>query len=91
VRPRRAADVWRVVRRDAASHPSPNGGVAEAAFAAALGLRLGGENRYGERIELRPTLGDGRSAEPTDIARAVRLSRDVTYALAVALGIGAVR
>jgi adenosylcobinamide-phosphate synthase len=89
VRPRRAAEVWRVVRRDAGAHPSPNAGVAEAAFAAALGLRLGGENRYGDRVELRPTLGDGRPAEATDIARAVRLSRDVTYALAAALGVGA--
>ena len=89
VRPRRAAEVWRVARRDAGAHPSPNAGVAEAAFAAALGLRLGGENRYGDRVELRPTLGDGRPAEPTDIAHAVRLSRDVTYALAVALGVGA--
>jgi adenosylcobinamide-phosphate synthase len=87
VRPRRAADVWRVVRRDAGAHPSPNAGVAEAAFAAALGLRLGGENRYADRVELRPMLGDGRPAEPTDIAHAVRLSRDVTYALAAALGL----
>jgi adenosylcobinamide-phosphate synthase len=51
--------------------------VAEAAFAAALGLRLGGENRYGDRVELRPPLGTGRPAEAGDIARAVALSRDV--------------
>ena len=89
VRPRRAGEVWRVVRRDAGAHASPNAGVAEAAFAAALGLRLGGENRYGHRVELRPTLGDGRPAEPSDIARAVRLSRDVTFAIAAALGLGA--
>ena len=81
VRPRAAADVWRIVRRDAPAHPSPNAGVAEAAFAAALGLRLGGENTYGDRVELRPPLGDGRPPEPHDIRRAVRLSRDVTLAL----------
>ena len=62
VRPRRAGTVWRTVRRDAAAHPSPNSGVAEAAFAAALGVRLGGTNRYGERVEHRPRLGDGRAA-----------------------------
>jgi adenosylcobinamide-phosphate synthase len=82
VRPGSAGAVWRAVRRDAPAHPSPNSGVAEAAFAAALGLRLGGESRYGERVEVRPTLGDGRPAAPADIAAAVRLSRDVTLALA---------
>jgi adenosylcobinamide-phosphate synthase len=90
VRPRHAPEIVRVVRRDAGAHPSPNAGVAEAAFAAALGLRLGGENRYGDRVELRPALGDGRPAEAMDIARAIRLSRDVTYALAAALTIGAI-
>ena len=45
--------------RRRAAHPSPNAGVAEAAFAAALGVRLGGVNRYGDRVEARPELGDG--------------------------------
>jgi adenosylcobinamide-phosphate synthase len=85
VRPRAAARVWVAVRRDAPAHPSPNAGVAEAAFAGALGLRLGGTNRYGDGIELRPPLGDGRPPERADIASAVRLSRDVTLALAAAL------
>jgi adenosylcobinamide-phosphate synthase len=85
VRPRRAGDVWRAVRRDAPAHPSPNAGVAEGAFAAALDLRLGGPTTYAGITELRPTLGTGRSPEAHDIARAVRLSRDVTVALAAAL------
>ena len=86
-RPSAATEVWRTVRRDAGAHPSPNGGVAESAFAAALGLRLGGTNRYGTppRVELRPTLGTGRPPEPADIARAVALSRDVALVLAAAL------
>jgi adenosylcobinamide-phosphate synthase len=90
-RPAAAAEVWRTVRRDAGAHPSPNSGVAEAAFAAALGLRLGGLNRYAAagRSELRPTLGDGRPPEAGDIDRAIALSRDVTLALAAALvGVG---
>lgn len=94
-RPRAAGAVWRAVRRDAPAHPSPNSGVAEAAFAAALGVRLGGESRYGDRVELRPTLGDGRSPEAADIARAVRLSHDVGLALAGTLaaadGVGRLR
>lgn len=84
-RPGRAAEVARTVRRDAAAHPSPNAGVAEAAFAAALGVRLGGVNRYGERVEERAVLGDGRPPVGADIVAACRLSRDVSLALAAAL------
>jgi adenosylcobinamide-phosphate synthase len=82
VRPSKAPDVWRAVRGQAPQHPSPNGGVAEAAFAAALGLRLGGENRYGDRVEVRPLLGTGRPPEPADIGRTITLSQHVTLALA---------
>jgi adenosylcobinamide-phosphate synthase len=87
VRPRTAADVWRAVRTQAPAHPSPNAGVAEAAVAAALGVRLGGESRYGGRVEHRPELGAGAAPVPGDVARAVRLSRDVCVALATALGV----
>jgi adenosylcobinamide-phosphate synthase len=81
VRPRSARAVLAAVRSQAPAHPSPNAGVAEAAFAAVLGLRLGGENRYGDRVEFRPALGTGRPAEPADIARAVQLLRDVSASL----------
>jgi adenosylcobinamide-phosphate synthase len=81
-RPRDASAVSRAVRRDAPGHPSPNAGVAEAAFAAALGLRLGGANRYGDVVENRPILGSGRAPDPHDITAAVDLSRDVTWLLA---------
>lgn len=85
VRPRRARAVLHVVRHQAPAHPSPNSGVAEAAFAAALDLRLGGTNRYGGRTEVRPNLGDGRPPDPDDIAAACRLSIDVGRALAALL------
>jgi adenosylcobinamide-phosphate synthase len=87
VRPGQAGAVLAAVRTQAPAHPSPNAGVAEAAFAAALGLRLGGRSTYGDRVELRPALGTGRPAEPGDIAAAVRLSRDVSFALAGALAL----
>jgi adenosylcobinamide-phosphate synthase len=59
--------------------------VAEAAFAGALGVRLGGRNDYGSHVEDRPVLGgDGRPPRAADIARAARLSRAVTVAAAVA-------
>jgi cobalamin biosynthesis protein CobD/CbiB len=37
---------------------------------------------YGGRIDPRPTFGAGRPPEPADIDAAVRLSGDVTAALA---------
>ena len=80
-RPSRAGAAALAWRRDAAAHPSPNAGVVEAAFAGALGVRLGGTTRYGDRVEERPVLGDGRSVEPTDIARAT--------SLALRVGVGA--
>jgi adenosylcobinamide-phosphate synthase len=85
VRPASAGAVWRAVRDQAPAHPSPNAGVAEAAFAAALGVSLGGANTYGSRVEQRPTLGFGPPPAPGDIQRATRLGRDVTAALATAL------
>lgn len=86
VRPRQAREVWATVRADAAGHPSPNAGVAEAAFAAALGVQLGGTNRYGDVVEHRAPMGSGRPVEPADIGAAVALSRHVSWALAGVLG-----
>ncbi len=68
------ARAWATVRRDGGKHPSPNAGRAEAAFAGALGVRLGGPLAYAGVEEVRPTLGDGRPPAPQDIRRAVRLS-----------------
>jgi adenosylcobinamide-phosphate synthase len=75
-----AASALRAVLRYGHRHPSPNAGRCEAAFAGALGLRLGGANVYGGVTEARPELGDGRAPEPADIRRAIRLSRTVTAA-----------
>jgi adenosylcobinamide-phosphate synthase len=64
----------RAWRRDAGRHPSPNAGPVEASFAGALGIRLGGENRYGDQVQDRGFLGDGRAPVPADIGRAVALA-----------------
>jgi len=54
---------------------SPNAGWAEAAFAGALGVRLGGPNAYGGVVRQGPMLGDGRRPGPEDVRRAVKLMR----------------
>src|SRR4051794_11792572 len=69
--------------RDGAAHPSPNAGRCEAATAGALGIRLGGRNVYGSRVEDRPVLGSGRAPRGGDIGRAVRLSRAVWTTAAI--------
>ena len=70
-------------RRDAGGHPSPNAGVVEAAFAGALGLRLGGPTQYRHELQIRPTLGDGVPPSVADLRRAVRLSQAVQAAAPV--------
>jgi adenosylcobinamide-phosphate synthase len=70
----------RAWRRDAARHPSPNAGVVEAAFAGALGVRLGGPTAYRYGLQIRPTLGAGPPPSVADLRRAVQLSRAVQAA-----------
>jgi adenosylcobinamide-phosphate synthase len=48
----------RIMLRDGGNHSSPNSGIPEAAAAGAIGVRLGGTNRYfGVAVE-KPTIGD---------------------------------
>ena len=75
---------WRVVRRDGAAHPSPNAGRAEAAFAGALGIRLGGPLAYGGVAQTRPSMGDGPAPAAVDVRRATRLSLAVGIAATLA-------
>jgi adenosylcobinamide-phosphate synthase len=89
---RAPARTWRVLCRDGGAHPSPNAGRMEAAFAGALGLRLGGPLAYDGRVELRPALGDGRAPVVADIRRATRLSSRVgALALAASAVVGCSR
>lgn len=51
-------NAYRIMQRDAAKHPSPNGGYAEATMAGALHIRLGGMNSYFGRKSFRAYMGD---------------------------------
>lgn len=65
---------WAIAQRDARKHESPNAGWPEAAFAGALGFKLGGPRAYdGEVVDL-PAFGDGRAElRPADILLALEL------------------
>jgi adenosylcobinamide-phosphate synthase len=65
----------RIANRYGPLTKSPNAGMAEAAFAGALGVRLGGTNTYGGVLRKGPTLGDGRLPESDDIRGAVNFMR----------------
>jgi adenosylcobinamide-phosphate synthase len=82
-----SSGVLRAWRRDAARHPSPNAGVVEAAFAGALGVRLGGPTQYHHELQIRPSLGDGPQPGVADLRRAVALSRAVQLAAAALVGL----
>ncbi|MBB4855612.1 adenosylcobinamide-phosphate synthase [Mycobacteroides chelonae] len=86
-----AVAALRVCLRDGRSHPSPNAGVAEAAFAGALGVRLGGPLRYPYGEEKRPVLGNGVPPRIGDMYEAVRLSRAVQNVTAVVAVIATLR
>lgn len=82
---------WRIARRDAGGHRSPNAGWPEAAMAAALKVRLSGPRIYGSRVADEPWLnGSDRDPDATDIAPALALYRRAIIAgglvlLAIAL------
>lgn len=71
----RPSPTLRITSRYGPLTRSPNAGMAEAAFAGALGVRLGGANSYGGVTREGPALGEGRPPAPDDIRRAVSLMR----------------
>lgn len=72
-------EAYRIFRRDGRKHPSPNSGLPEAAVAGALGVRLGGQARYGGRVSEKPCIGERLRAID---ARVVSSSVNIMYATA---------
>lgn len=72
------AEAARAVLEQSGQHPSPNGGVVEAAFAGALGVQLGGRNVYEGVVEDRGVLGYGPPPTAADLARGNRLALAVS-------------
>lgn len=65
---------FKIMLRDARHHRSPNAGWPESAMAGALGVALSGPRVYAEGVANEPYLNaNGRTAEPNDIGRALRV------------------
>ncbi len=68
--------VWRLCCRDAPQDPSPNSGWSECAYAASLGVQLGGKNNYQGRAKYKPLQGDPLyPITPERIQMALKLTR----------------
>jgi len=83
-----ARGAFRIMLRDRGNHSSPNSGFPEAAAAGALGVRLGGTNRYfGKPVE-KPTIGDPQRELSLDSYRgSVRLMYGAAALLVAVWGI----
>jgi adenosylcobinamide-phosphate synthase len=78
-------EVWRLCLRDANQDPSPNSGWSECAYAAILGVQLGGTNWYQGVAKHKPLLGNPvHPITPEKIYQALRLTR---YCFLIWLGI----
>jgi adenosylcobinamide-phosphate synthase len=79
-------DAWHIAWRDGKKHQSPNSGLSEAAFAGALGLVLGGRNRYDGQWSENVTFGNGTLRPSVDtIPTAITLMWWVTWLSAATL------
>jgi len=78
--------------RDGRLDPSPNAGLSQAIYARVIGIQLGGTNRYGGQIKVKPRLGaGGRYPAPTDVQRILLLTRRLLLLwLLTAVGIGGI-
>lgn len=77
---------WRIARRDARAHRSPNAGWPEAAMAGALNVRLSGPRAYGDRTSAEPWLNEAApDPQVADLDRGIGLYRRALWIAAVLL------
>ncbi|OMP68084.1 adenosylcobinamide-phosphate synthase CbiB [Domibacillus epiphyticus] len=71
---------WRIVKRDAKKHPSPNSGWCEAAVAGLLQIELGGLNTYKGIVSDRARMGDPiKERRAEHIIESAKLMERATY------------
>jgi adenosylcobinamide-phosphate synthase len=84
----RPLHVWKICLRDAPHDPSPNSGWSECAYAAVLGVQVGGMNLYRGVAKYKPLLGDNtQPIAPSTIYQALQLTR-YNFLCWLGLGIG---
>jgi adenosylcobinamide-phosphate synthase len=77
--------IWRICQRDAVKDASPNSGWSECAYAAILGVQLGGTSSYRGVIKHKPLLGEANQAIASEhIGKALQLTR---YCFLIWLGL----
>ncbi len=82
---RKPLDVWGLCLRDATKDPSPNSGWSECAYAAILGVQVGGMNWYQGVAKHKPLLGNPvRPITPETIYQALQLTQ---YCFLIWLGV----
>ena len=74
--PAQGREAWRITRRDAPRHASPNAGWPEAALAAALNRRLGSPRAYDGKPARVASMGEGEPPDADDAERGIRLYRE---------------
>jgi adenosylcobinamide-phosphate synthase len=81
----RPLHVLKICSRDAKKDPSPNSGWSECAYAAIIGVQMGGINYYRGVVKHKPLLGDAvNPITPVHIQRALQLTR---YSFLLWLGV----
>ena len=74
-------------QRDAAADPSPNSGWSECAYAARLGVQVGGKNVYKGVVKVKPLMGNpNREITPDVVRECLQLNR---WCFLLWLGLGA--
>nr|WP_010242983.1 adenosylcobinamide-phosphate synthase CbiB [Acetivibrio cellulolyticus] len=77
-----------IMIRDRHNHKSPNCAWPEAAFAGAMGIKIGGSNVYFGQLVEKPTIGDSvKEISEDDILKAIRLMY-TTAVISLVLGLG---
>ena len=76
LRSRQPQRVWKICRQDAVKDPSPNSGWSECAYAAILGVQMGGTNWYRGIAKHKPLLGEPiYPITPNSLDQALQLTR----------------
>ncbi|WP_201262523.1 adenosylcobinamide-phosphate synthase CbiB [Gloeocapsopsis dulcis] len=77
--------VWRICCRDAGQDPSPNSGWSECAYAAVLGVQVGGTNWYRGVAKYKPLLGN--NIHPITSAKVYQALQLTRYCFFIWLGV----